>query len=44
MSEIERYIAEVMRHIVAPPAERQRIENDLWAHFREGIKAGKPAA
>ncbi len=44
MSEVERYVQEVMRNTQAPPRERQRIEADLRAHLEEAMRAGEPAS
>lgn len=43
MSEVERYVREVLRHIEVPPREQRRIETDLRAHLEEAIHMGEPA-
>lgn len=44
MNEVEGYVREVLRHIDAPPRERQRIVADLRSHLAEAIDAGMPVS
>lgn len=41
MNEVDRYVREVLRNIPAMVRDRERIEVDLRAHFREGMEAGE---
>lgn len=42
MNQAERYIEEVMRHLLATREERARFEADLRAHFEEALERGEP--
>lgn len=41
MNQTDRYIAEVMRHLLATREERTRFEADLRAHFEEALASGQ---
>lgn len=41
MKSVDKYIQEVLNHIHASPAERERFEADLRAHFQEAMEAGE---
>ena len=44
MNQMERYLEEVLRHLLATPEERERFERDLRAHFDAGFADGENAA
>lgn len=41
MNQTDRYIAEVMQHLLATRVERERFEADLRAHFEDALATGK---
>ncbi len=42
MKPVDRYINDVMRNVFAAPADRERLEADLRAHFAEAEAKGEP--